>query len=50
VAADAHRSDWQVSQETAFAAERERQIDLLADAVEDHLDAGALLRIIEDGG
>ena len=31
VAADAHRSDWQVSQETAFAAERERQIDLLAE-------------------
>ena len=49
VAADAHRSDWQVSQETAFAAERERQIDLLADAVEEHLDTDALLGIIERG-
>ncbi|HEU4512496.1 MAG TPA: cobyric acid synthase [Nocardioidaceae bacterium] len=49
VAVDAHRTDWQVAQDTAFAAARERQIDLLADAVEEHLDTDALREMIERG-
>ncbi|HVT69931.1 MAG TPA: cobyric acid synthase CobQ, partial [Trebonia sp.] len=33
----------------SFAAERERQLDALGDLIADHLDTGALLRLIEDG-
>jgi adenosylcobyric acid synthase len=33
----------------SFAAERERQLDALGDLVADHLDTGALLRLIEGG-
>ena len=35
--------------ETSFAAERERQLDRLGDAVEEHLDTDALWRLIEEG-
>ena len=33
----------------SFAAERERQLDALGDLIGEHLDTGALLRLIEDG-
>jgi adenosylcobyric acid synthase len=49
VAADAHRPDWQPAPGTSFAAARERRIDRLADAVEEHVDTAALLEIIEGG-
>ena len=35
--------------DTSFAAARQAQFDTLADAVEQHLDTGALLRLIEHG-
>ncbi len=34
---------------TSFAALRERRLDRLADAVEEHLDTAALLELIEHG-
>ncbi|WP_323748075.1 cobyric acid synthase [Catenulispora rubra] len=34
---------------TSFAAEREKQLDRLGDAVEEHLDTDRLWRLIEDG-
>ncbi len=34
---------------TSFAAQREERLDRLADAVEEHLDTAALLRLIETG-
>jgi adenosylcobyric acid synthase len=34
---------------TSFAAARQAQFDTLADAVEEHLDTAALLRLIEQG-
>lgn len=33
----------------SFQAERERQLDILGDLIADHLDTGALLRLVEDG-
>jgi adenosylcobyric acid synthase len=50
VAVDAHRDDWRVWGSVSFAEERERQIEALADAVEEHLDTDALVGIIEHGG
>lgn len=50
VAEQAHRVDWTVGESVGFGAARERQIDALADAVEEHLDTGALLEIISAGG
>ncbi len=35
--------------DTSFAAARQAQFDTLADAVEEHLDTAALLRLIEQG-
>ena len=35
--------------DTSFAAARQAQFDALADAVEEHLDTAALLRLIEHG-
>ncbi len=48
VAAAAGR-DFRPADGTSFAAARERQLDLLGDLVETHLDTGALLRLIEEG-
>ncbi len=41
--------DWTPVPGTSFEAARRAQFDLLADAVERHLDTGALLRLIGDG-
>jgi adenosylcobyric acid synthase len=41
--------DWVPVPGTSFGAARQAQFDLLADAVERHLDTGALARIIEGG-
>jgi adenosylcobyric acid synthase len=45
----AGRSGFAVAPDTVFAQRRERLLDLLGDLVEQHLDAGALCRLIESG-
>ncbi|MFZ5848166.1 MAG: cobyric acid synthase [Actinomycetota bacterium] len=50
VAEQAHREDWVAGEAAEFAAARERQIDALADAVEEHLDTEALRAIISRSG
>ena len=45
----AGRRGFVVAPGTSFAAQRERMLDLLGDLVEEHLDTGALWRLIEDG-
>ncbi|MFG1951013.1 cobyric acid synthase [Micromonospora sp. NPDC048830] len=45
----AGRSGFRVAPDTAFAAARERSLDLLGDMVEEHLDTDALWRLIESG-
>jgi adenosylcobyric acid synthase len=49
VAAQARRSDFSPSPDTCFADLRTARLDLLADAVEQHLDTDALSRLIEHG-
>jgi adenosylcobyric acid synthase len=49
VARLAGRTGFAVAPGTEFAALRERQIDLLGDLVEEHLDTAALWRLIEAG-
>jgi adenosylcobyric acid synthase len=49
VAAQAGRTGFKVAPDTAFAAARERTLDLLGDLVEEHLDTDALWRLIESG-
>ena len=44
----AHR-DFSPAPDTSFAAARQAQFDTLADAVDEHLDTDALLRLIEHG-
>ena len=48
-AADAAGVDWQPAPHTGFRAAREQMIDVLADAVEEHLDTDHLWRLIEHG-
>ncbi|HSE07369.1 MAG TPA: cobyric acid synthase [Nocardioidaceae bacterium] len=50
VASDANRVDWKPGTDTVFADQRERRIEALADAVEEHLDTRALLDMIASGG
>lgn len=45
----AGRSGFKVAPDTAFAAARERSLDLLGDLVEEHLDTDRLWRLIESG-
>jgi adenosylcobyric acid synthase len=45
----AGRQGFTVAPDTSFAAARERTLDLLGDLVEEHLDTGALWRLIEAG-
>ncbi|WP_410811514.1 cobyric acid synthase [Micromonospora sp. 067-2] len=45
----AGRSGFRVAPDTAFAAARERSLDLLGDLVEEHLDTAALWQLIEAG-
>ncbi|MEV2242667.1 cobyric acid synthase [Micromonospora sp. NPDC049891] len=45
----AGRTGFQVAPDTSFAAARERNLDLLGDLVEEHLDTDALWRLIEAG-
>ncbi|PTA42401.1 cobyric acid synthase CobQ [Micromonospora sp. RP3T] len=49
VAGVAGRTGFKVAPDTSFAAARERTLDLLGDLVEEHLDTGALWRLIESG-
>ncbi|WP_319461789.1 cobyric acid synthase [Micromonospora sp. RTP1Z1] len=49
VARLAGRTGFRVAPDTAFAAARERTLDLLGDLVEEHLDTAALWRLIESG-
>jgi adenosylcobyric acid synthase len=49
VAAQAGRDDFTPAADTSFAGLRTARLDLLADAVEEHLDTEALLRLIEHG-
>ncbi|MFI2714129.1 cobyric acid synthase [Micromonospora sp. NPDC018662] len=49
VAGAAGRTGFKVAPDTSFAAARERTLDLLGDLVEEHLDTGALWRLIESG-
>jgi len=49
VARLAGRHGFRVAPDFAFAALRERTLDLLGDLVEEHLDTGALWRLIERG-
>lgn len=49
VARLAGRTGFKVAPDTAFAAARERTLDLLGDLVEEHLDTDALWRLIEAG-
>ncbi len=49
VAELAGRSGFHPAQDTDFAAHRAAQLDLLGDLVRDHLDTGALRRLIECG-
>lgn len=46
VALDANRPDWTPRNDTVFPAAREQRLEFLADAVEQHLDTDALMRII----
>jgi adenosylcobyric acid synthase len=45
----AGRHGFVVAPDTRFAAVREQALDVLGDLVEEHLDTGALWRLIEDG-
>jgi adenosylcobyric acid synthase len=45
----AGRSGFLVAPDTRFAVVRERALDILGDLVEEHLDTGALWRLIESG-
>ncbi|TDB81740.1 cobyric acid synthase [Micromonospora sp. KC721] len=45
----AGRHGFRVAPDTAFAAVRERSLDLLGDLVEEHLDTDALWRLIQSG-
>jgi adenosylcobyric acid synthase len=45
----AGRHGFRVAPDTRYAALRERTLDLLGDLVEEHLDTGALWRLIEQG-
>ncbi|WP_433387121.1 cobyric acid synthase [Micromonospora sp. KLBMP9576] len=49
VARLAGRTGFTVAPDTAFAAARERSLDLLGDLVEEHLDTAALWRLVESG-
>ncbi|TDC68292.1 cobyric acid synthase [Micromonospora sp. KC606] len=49
VAHTAGQYGFRVAPDTAFAAARERSLDLLGDLVEEHLDTDALWRLIESG-
>jgi adenosylcobyric acid synthase len=49
VAAQAGRDGFVPAPDTSFAALREARLDRLADAVEAHLDTGAILRLVESG-
>jgi adenosylcobyric acid synthase len=49
VARLAGRAGFRVAPDTRFGAARERMLDLLGDLVEEHLDTGALWRLIETG-
>ena len=49
VAELAGRKGFQVAADTCFTGRRERLLDLLGDLVEEHLDTGALWRLIESG-
>ena len=49
VARIAGRTGFMVAPDTAFAAARERTLDVLGDLVEEHLDTDALWRLIESG-
>jgi adenosylcobyric acid synthase len=48
-ARQAGRTGFTVAPDTSFAQVRERALDVLGDLVEEHLDTGALWRLIEDG-
>jgi adenosylcobyric acid synthase len=49
VARQAGRTGFRVAPDTAFAAARERTLDLLGDLVEEHLDTDALWRLLQAG-
>jgi adenosylcobyric acid synthase len=49
VAAQAGRSGFRVAQDVSAVAERESQLDLLADLLEKHVDTGELERLITAG-
>ncbi|MBN9793830.1 cobyric acid synthase CobQ [Pseudonocardia sp. TMWB2A] len=49
LAEEAGRTGFVVAQDTSFAAERTRQVDLLADLVEHHLDTSSLEHVIGHG-
>jgi adenosylcobyric acid synthase len=49
LADEAGRTGFAVAQDTSFAAERTRQVDLLADLVEHHLDTSSLEHVIGHG-
>jgi len=49
VAAQAGRRGWAPREDTSFGALRTARLDLLADAVEQHLDTDALLSLVEKG-
>jgi adenosylcobyric acid synthase len=49
VAAQAGRDDWAPRPDTSFTGLRTARLDLLADAVEEHLDTEALLRLVDRG-
>ena len=49
VAAQAGRNGFEVAPDTAFAAERAAQLDLLGDLVATHLDTAALEHVIDHG-
>ncbi|WP_129664555.1 cobyric acid synthase [Phytoactinopolyspora endophytica] len=47
--AEGTENDWRPTAAPGFAEQRERMLDRLADAVAEHLDTAALLRIVENG-
>ncbi len=49
VAAQAGRAGFRVAPDTSFAAERDAQLDLLGDLVEQHLDLPALRHVVDHG-
>jgi adenosylcobyric acid synthase len=49
VAAQAGRSDFEPRSDTCFAAQRTARLDLVADAVAEHLDTDRLLHLVEHG-